>query len=73
MEYEITEITPTTYLGANNKVIEGVTVYVRFPEFNETHNFRLPEMNAEQAHMNATRLLTERRAIQQLGRSTGHD
>lgn len=73
MDYEIVSRTPTMFIGNKGLPVSGWTVYVRYPEFNETHNFNTESIKAEVVDTQARAILSDLRSHEKLGKSTGHD
>ena len=66
-EYIIEHTQPTVYTDNKGSAISGFLLSITFPEFDETHEIRLPKMDASAVKEAAEALLAQRRAIADLG------
>jgi hypothetical protein len=65
--YQITQVTPTTYIDKRNQAISGVLIFVYLPEFDETHEVRAPNMNEATIKPVIEKLLEDRKKLAGLG------
>ena len=61
--YVIERTTPTTYLDRGGNPVSGFLVTVTFPEFDELHSVRVPDLKAPTVKAAITDLLEQRRAL----------
>lgn len=67
--YQITQVTPTTYMNTRGQAVNGYLVFVYLPEFEETHELRLPNINENTVKTASDKLVEDRRKLAKLGAS----
>ena len=66
-DYIIEHTQPTVYTDNKGSAISGFLVTVTFPEFDETHEIRVPKLDKETVKTAVEALLDQRRQIADLG------
>lgn len=65
--YVIEHTQPTVYTDNKGSAVSGFLVTVTFPDFDETHEVRVPKLDKETVKEAVETLLEQRRAIADLG------
>jgi hypothetical protein len=68
-DYSITQTVPTVYLDKRGIAVNGYTVYINLPEFDEIHSIQVPNLDANGVKTAVDKLLKDRRALASLGQS----
>jgi len=66
-KYKVTLTEPTVYLDQGGKAVTGFLVRVYFPDFDEIHELRVPNLKPETVKVAAETLLEQREALALLG------
>jgi len=70
-DYSITQTVPTVYLDKRGIAVNGYLVYVYLPAFDEVHSLQVPSLDANIVKAAADKLLSDRKALADLGKSKG--
>jgi hypothetical protein len=66
-DYVIEHTQPTVYTDNKGSAVSGFLITVTFPDFDETHEVRVPKLDKETVKAAVEELLEQRRAIADLG------
>jgi hypothetical protein len=67
VNYQIVQTQPAFYLDKSGKAIQGFTVYVYFPEFDEQHLINVPSLAEKDVKPSIEMLLAQRQALAKWG------
>jgi len=65
-KYRIEHTQPTIYIDNRGQAINGYLVYVYLPEYDESHELRVPKLDPAVVKAAAEQLLANRKAIADL-------
>ena len=65
--YQVTNTTTSIYLDKGGKAVNGYTISLYFPEFDEVHTLQLPSLAMDQVKAAGDLLYTQRAALAKLG------
>ncbi len=68
-KYMIERTAPTTYIDGRGNAIQGFIVYFRIEQFDESHEVRVPSLNAGAVTKAIEAIVTNREGLANLGQT----
>ncbi len=68
-DYVFQRAVSTPFVDRSNQIVNGFTIYVEFPDFDEVHTFNVPDIEADTIDETARTFLEKRRTANALGES----
>lgn len=69
-KFTVDKTMPTVYLNNANQAVSGFIVFVTFPEFDETHEVKVPNLAEKTVNDAIQKLYDQRVKLANLGKST---